>query len=253
MYLKNVFFKKKEGKNMEAKKFGITEAISYGTRTFIDHFMVLFGSIIIAGGIYYLVKIAWLMILATFYFSAHSTTIIDAFAWGRIDFTTITLVPPIFYVIYFIGSLFILLIYYGFLAGFIQLLFKIHDKGTGTVSDIFSRFDLAPRMWVTGLLYGLIVCGGLILLIIPGIYFAMRFALYPFFIVDKNEGIIDSLRHSYHVTLHHVLRLFGVFLILFLFNLIPLIGPALSGFIAPIVFVYIYRKLIAQPPALAHA
>jgi len=107
-------------------------------------------------------------------------------------------------------------------------------------------------MWFTSMLYRIIVGCGLLLLIVPGIYLAIRFSLYSFFIVDTNAGITDSLRYSYRATAHHALRLFGVFTILFLFNFIPVIGPVIAGFIVPIVCVYIYRKLTAHPPIAAH-
>lgn len=234
---------------METQKFGVIEAVSYGVRTFIDHFMLIVGGIIIAASAYFFIRMALLTALATYIFSNISHIIINTFIWGKIDFAFFKLIPPHFYLFYGLCELFLFLIYYGFTAGMIRMLINIHDKNTGNVSDLFSRFYLAPRLWITSILYGLIILGGFILLIVPGIFFAIRFSLYDFFTVDADAGILNSLRYSYRATAHHAFRLLGVIFLLFLFNFIPLVGVILSGLITPIVMVYVYRKLAANFPA----
>lgn len=128
--------------------------------------------------------------------------------------------------------------------GFIRLVLKLHDTGKSSVKLLFSAFDVAPKGLIASILYGLMVFGGSLLFIIPGIYLGLRFGFYTFFIADKNAGIIDSLKRSWDATRNHGWQLFGVAL------LIPILMavPILIFFVAPIItaaWVYVYRKLTA--------
>ncbi|MEA3324508.1 MAG: hypothetical protein U9Q37_05135 [Euryarchaeota archaeon] len=50
------------------------------------------------------------------------------------------------------------------------------------------------------ILYGFIVVGGLILLTIPGIIWAIKFQFFDYLIVDKGLGPIDALEKSSEIT-----------------------------------------------------
>jgi uncharacterized membrane protein len=60
------------------------------------------------------------------------------------------------------------------------------------------------------ILYYLMVIGGTLLLIVPGIYLALRFGQYQNAIVDKNLGVIDSLKYSARITEGNKMNLFGL-------------------------------------------
>lgn len=59
---------------------------------------------------------------------------------------------------------------------------------------------------------------GFILLIVPGIIVLLRFGMYQSAIVDRNMGIIESLKYSWELTKGNGLNLFviGLFTILIL-------------------------------------
>jgi uncharacterized membrane protein len=57
---------------------------------------------------------------------------------------------------------------------------------------------------------------GLILLIIPGIYLALRFGQYENAIVDKDLGVFDAFSYSSRITAENKLPLVGLFILCFL-------------------------------------
>lgn len=65
-----------------------------------------------------------------------------------------------------------------------------------TFSDFFSKFHLFPSYLLGKILFiaGMII--GLFLLIVPGIIFALKFNLWPFFVLDRDTGGVDALKES---------------------------------------------------------
>jgi hypothetical protein len=92
------------------------------------------------------------------------------------------------------------------------------------------------------ILSGIIVVVGLILLIIPGIIAIGRIAMAPFHMVDKDLGVMDSLKASNEMGKKHagavwaaILLFFGISIIIGIISGIPYIG-ALIGAVGAIVF-----------------
>ncbi|MEO1856858.1 MAG: GYF domain-containing protein [Rubritalea sp.] len=69
------------------------------------------------------------------------------------------------------------------------------------------------RLIGASILYGLMVGLGLVFFIVPGIYLGMRFMFYQTVIVDKDLGVIDSLKYSSSLTRDNKWRLFFLFII----------------------------------------
>jgi len=65
------------------------------------------------------------------------------------------------------------------------------------------------------ILYYLIVIAGLVLLIVPGIYFALRLSAYQSAIVDRNLGPVEALKYSWSLGTSNVLALFVMALFTF--------------------------------------
>ena len=90
---------------------------------------------------------------------------------------------------------------------------------------------------------------GLGLLIIPGIYLALRLQFFTAIIVEEDGGILESLRRSWEITKGQAMPLFLVFL--------TMVGISIVGFLLFIVgifvaipltymmYAYTYRKLSA--------
>ena len=83
--------------------------------------------------------------------------------------------------------------------------------GAGDILDGALPF-LGPVLLVM-ILYALVVLGGLILLVLPGIFFAIRFQFgVPAVVLEKERGT-EALRRSWRLTKDNFWRLFGILLI----------------------------------------
>lgn len=138
--------------------------------------------------------------------------------------------------------------------GFVKIALKCCDAVRPKVGDLFNGVPLLIKYFIGSVLYGLIICGGIILLIVPGIVWAVKFQFYPYFIMEKGLGPVEALKMSARIAN-------GSKWHLFLFDLVSM-GVILLGVLAlfvglivaiPVVMVgtaSIYRKLLAaqQPP-----
>lgn len=91
-----------------------------------------------------------------------------------------------------------------------------------SISMLFSQSGgKLMKVVFASILYGLMVGIGFICLIIPGIYLALRFMYYHAAIIDKDLGVIESLKYSSQLTRDNKLSLLGLG---FLSSLIVLAG-----------------------------
>jgi uncharacterized membrane protein len=84
--------------------------------------------------------------------------------------------------------------------GMTRIVLKFVDGGRGDFNDLFSNFDVFLDYLGASVLYGLIVVGGLCLLIVPGVIWAIRFGFFGYFILDRKLGAIDALKASSALT-----------------------------------------------------
>jgi hypothetical protein len=132
----------------------------------------------------------------------------------------------------------------GIYLGFVRLVLALHDTGKSSVNLLFSCFGLVQKGFFAGIIYFVVVTIGLTLLIVPGIYFGLRLIFFPFFIVDKNAGIIDSLRKSFRATEGEVWPLFGLLLLIPVLAQLPgMIGLFFGTSFVTTILAYTYRKL----------
>ncbi|TET06858.1 hypothetical protein E3J79_00665 [Candidatus Dependentiae bacterium] len=160
--------------------------------------------------------------------------------------------PPIlmlvakYFIILLIFLAILLFVGIGIYLGFIRLVLTLHDTGKSSVNLLFSCFGLVQKGFLAGIIYFFIVAIGLILLVVPGIYFGLRLIFFPYFIVDKNAGIIDSLRRSFKITEDHGWPLFGLLLLIPVISQLPgMLGLFFGTSFVATVLSYTYRKLAA--------
>jgi uncharacterized membrane protein len=134
--------------------------------------------------------------------------------------------------------------------GIIKISLKLYDREKPKFSDLFSQYPLFFKMLFGSIFYGLIIILGLILLIIPGIIFAVRFYLFEYLIVDKGLGPIEALKRSWRVTGGATGNLFLFLLLVTAINLLGVlafsIGLLITVPITALATVFVYRKLLAQ-------
>ncbi len=81
------------------------------------------------------------------------------------------------------------------------------------VGMLFSGGHLLVRAVGASILFYLMVGFGLVLLIVPGIYLALRFGYFLHAIVDRDLGVIDSLKYSSSITTNNRGNLFLLYLL----------------------------------------
>lgn len=153
-----------------------------------------------------------------------------------------------------------------FQIGMIRIALSYCDQIQPAFGILFQTHDCFWRVLVTALLYVLIVLGGILLFIIPGIIWAVKFSYAFYFVVDKGLDPIDALRASGKTTQGVRLKLFvfcfvygllyGALSLAFVhygvvIKAIVMIG---SFFVFPVFLIaqaLIYRHLLAQTPELA--
>lgn len=124
------------------------------------------------------------------------------------------------------------------------------DGKQPSYSDLFSSYRLFFPYLLATIIYSLLVFAGFILLIIPGIYFSIKFSLYGYFIIDKGAGPIAALKMSSAATNGVKINLLLFWLLEFLIVLAGLLALVVGLIVAaPTVMVasaYVYRKLSKQ-------
>jgi uncharacterized membrane protein len=138
----------------------------------------------------------------------------------------------------------IISIYLG--VGLTVIVLKLARGEHASYSDIMPDTALVWRFFLAGLLTALLVVCGLILLIIPGIYLALRYGMVRFAIID-GAGVTDSLRKSAELTQGIKWHLFLFILAIIVINIVGailLLVPLLVTVpVTMIAYAHVYQKL----------
>ncbi|MFH1150486.1 MAG: hypothetical protein V1748_08430 [Actinomycetota bacterium] len=123
------------------------------------------------------------------------------------------------------------------------------DQKPADFTDLYSQYKKFLDMLVGSILYFLIVLGGLILLIVPGIYWAVKYHFWGYLIIDQGMSPVDAIKKSGQMTKGHWWHLFLFFLAMFGLGILGFLACCIGIFVtAPIIMIsiaYIYRWLLA--------
>lgn len=139
--------------------------------------------------------------------------------------------------------------------GFIKIALKLTDNMKVEVGDLFSSIHLFFKYLIGTLLVTIIVLIGIILLIVPGIIFALKYQYVPYLIIDKGLGPIEAFKKSGTITFGAKNDLFVLWFVLGLMNIAGLLCLIIGLFATipttMIAMAYVYRKLQLQADAQA--
>lgn len=146
-----------------------------------------------------------------------------------------------------------------FYMGFLTLYLKAHDNAAAAkFSDFWNPAPFWNYLGISILLF-LIVFVGLILLVVPGIIFALMFSFAGFLVVEKGMNPVKALKESARLTKGNRWKLFllGLALLgLTILGMIPLfLGLLVVGPIAMFASIHAYRVLSGtqEMPAVSPA
>jgi uncharacterized membrane protein len=131
--------------------------------------------------------------------------------------------------------------------GYTKIFLRINDGESPKLAEIFQEYKTFWRFLGISILMPLAVLGGLILLIIPGIFWAVRFSFSQLIVVDTKMGPIAAMKESYAITKGSFWKLLGFYAVMGFLNLSGLllfgIGLLMTIPLTTLASIYIYREL----------
>lgn len=141
-----------------------------------------------------------------------------------------------------------------------SVFYALHtSRGNQAPWQEFINKGLGKLLPLIGLaiLAGLAIVVGLVLFIIPGIYLILKLAVSSFALVDKNLGVVESMKASFAITKGNVGKVAGYIGVSILISIIagiltwiPVVGTAVSALVSLGLLVlgaYVYRWIDAHP------
>ncbi|MCW1888521.1 MAG: hypothetical protein KIH67_003120 [Candidatus Moranbacteria bacterium] len=132
--------------------------------------------------------------------------------------------------------------------GAIALLLKLVRTDTeGDIKEIAGQKAIYVQALIATIVFALMLFVGFLLLIIPGVYVAVRFMLLPYVLVDQKLGWKESLKEASRLSEGNRLNLFGFILLLTLMNfvgaLLLLVGLLVTAPVSYIAMTMAYEHL----------
>ena len=128
-----------------------------------------------------------------------------------------------------------------------RMALRFVDGDRGELADLFAKISLIIPYFVASIVVGIITTVGFMLLIIPGIYWGLRFQFFGWVIVDKEVGPLEAMRESWEITRGSAGSLFLFALLLFAVNLVGalvvLVGLIVTVPLSLVATGYVYRTL----------
>lgn len=135
-------------------------------------------------------------------------------------------------------------------SGLFIITLKLATDREARLKDLFPTFNNVWRYFLGGFMLGLIVLAGLILLIIPGIVWGIKYQYVPYLMVDKRLTISSAFETSAQMTNGLKWKLFLYDFCLLGVALLGLaaccIGVLWSGVIVQIATAFVYQTLLLQ-------
>ena len=134
--------------------------------------------------------------------------------------------------------------------GLVRISLRLVDGREPRYGDLFGDLTTFWRYVVGNLLFLLIILGGLLLLVVPGIIWSIKYQFAPFLIVDRNIGIKEAFKESAGITSGVKWELVLFFLLVLGINLVGLLAFAIGLFFTlpatMVAYTFVYRKLLKR-------
>ena len=151
---------------------------------------------------------------------------------------------PLILALLFIHIAIIVVVYIGIVKISLNYTYNIESH----YNDLFNHAHYAFKFFIANVLYLLLVVAGLILLIIPGIYWAMKYSQINYFIIDKDMDPIEAFKASGKVTYNAKMDLFLFYLSFLGLTILSVVTFFLGLIILiPVLYIaqaFIYRELV---------
>ena len=130
----------------------------------------------------------------------------------------------------------------------IRLALTLHDGHKPRAAEVLGDLKTFVVFVAAALLYMVIVTLGLVVLIVPGLYLAVRYAFVPFLVADRRADVLGAFAESSTLSRGARWKIFFLFVVLSLLNLAGGTFFGLGLFITLPVSAYalamVYRRLV---------
>ena len=110
--------------------------------------------------------------------------------------------------------------------GFIHLCLALYDGEEPTFADAFTHLALGPKFLVGQIVYLLLFVLGLLLLVIPGVFLGVRYALFGFCMAAGETNLVRSFQQSAILSMGAKTDLLWILVALLVLNVL---GASLLG------------------------
>jgi len=135
----------------------------------------------------------------------------------------------------------------------IKIFLRIYDGETADYADLFRDFNQFLNFLGGYMLYGLIVAAGFMLLIVPGVYWALKYSMTTYLMVDQGLSPMEAIRKSGQLTDGHKGELFVIVLAMFGIILVGMlaccVGVLAASPIVEMMWTDCYRRLMPAETA----
>lgn len=229
--------------SQQNNKLSIYEATRAGFKGTLDHFFLFFkallaflGSCLLLCSVGGMLSIALTVILVKIFPSLTSNI-----PGISVPFPEAGVVLGLLYALMMIPITIAILSMY---AGLLKLTMDVFDTGAGRVGTLFEHKRMGFRFLLLHFLICSVIGFGFLLLIIPGIYWMTRFWLAPYAMVDKNLGIIESMRTSWRLTDNNKWHFLGLIIVAGAISAVgqaTMVGLLITIPMTMLMMVYAYR------------
>lgn len=132
--------------------------------------------------------------------------------------------------------------------GLIRIALNLYDTSDARISDLFAESGLVFSGLMLYILYRMLVALGLLLFVVPGLFFLTISWFAPYALVDRALGPIQALNLSYQITQNNKLYVFAYILVICIISgLASLFYGVGLLLVEPVLLmsnVYVYKKLV---------
>jgi len=205
---------------VEKKNFSIDEALRFGWSTMKANFWFFFGILVTA------FAVNWIPYSFAILLQRSSSGLVG-----------------LFYIVSFVVQVIVNI-------GLIRIILKFCDNEKPEFNDLFRFKGFFWRYVGASLLMALVVGVGMLLLVVPGIIWAIMFQFSLWLIVDKNLRIMDAFDRSSKLTKTVRWKLLGFGVLMGLINylgvLVFVVGLFATIPTTMLAYAHVYRKLLGQ-------
>jgi len=139
--------------------------------------------------------------------------------------------------------------------GWVAVTLRIVDGQDASLENLIDPLPNLVSYVIASIICGVIIGIGFVLLILPGIYLAIRLAPVSFVVVDTGAGPIAALSRAWDITRGKELNLFLFALVAVVINFVGMlifgIGLLATMPITALAYAYIYRRISGTQPVFS--